>query len=313
MRFSDKFDYEKESKKFSLLKEMAVFLFDIDSIISYTIHEEAWKAAAIEWKIIPDDYNFTPFYVKYILGEPGEAGAFNILSLLHDKNKSSYYETNKITNINEMKKLAEVFRNPIKQKYLNKFIFEGSFKINLDILKIIFLAKKTGIVIGAISSSENSEEILKKINAKKVYEELGFNFNSIKSTDSLFDIFDITALGIKKYWNSILIDKLQHYCLAKGMIINHYLKIVNNSIPSIIVFEDNIKAISSISNSGFYCIGISRKSNLGLRLITKKQLLDAGSKLVYNDTEIKKMPYHQFRQDLIKMLFGGKNGIGFNG
>ena len=37
------------------------FMFDVDGVIAETPHEEAWKDASIEEKIITEEFNFTPF------------------------------------------------------------------------------------------------------------------------------------------------------------------------------------------------------------------------------------------------------------
>ena len=67
-------------------------MFDVDRVIAETPHEQAWKAAAIEWGIIDETFDFTSFYAEKIAGEPGEVGAYHILNELKTTIGKSYFE-----------------------------------------------------------------------------------------------------------------------------------------------------------------------------------------------------------------------------
>ena len=64
------------------LAKQIIFLFDVDRVIAETPHEQAWKAAAIEWGIIDETFDFTSFYAEKIAGEPGEVSTYQILNEL---------------------------------------------------------------------------------------------------------------------------------------------------------------------------------------------------------------------------------------
>jgi len=284
------------------LENMIIFLFDVDGVIAETPHEEAWKAAAVKWGIIPASYDFTQFYAAHVAGEPGVAGALNILAQLHEENKQTYYEKENVTNPSEKEKVAEKFRDPVKQRYLDEFIANEQFRVFEDTAKIIFRAKSEGIPIGAVSSSENAEAILKKINAVNLASKLGLSYKPASDDPSFYSVFETTTLGVKSYWHNAKIQKLHHYALARGMLLEASRRKGFNSIPYAIVFEDAPKGIAAISPYDFCCIGISRKSTSGVQLASKQDLFAAGAKLAYTEAELKNIGYAQLRPAIIGII-----------
>ncbi len=272
------------------LAEQIVLLFDVDGVIAETPHEQSWKAAAVEWGIIDDRFDFTAFYAEKIAGEPGEVGAYHILSELKATTGKSYFEKHGITDKAEKVEEAKEFRDPIKRNYIDQFIKGGQFKAFYDIGRIILEAKNAGISIGAVSSSEMAQTILKSISALEIAQTVGVPYTCTNADDSLYAVFDSTALGTKTQWHNIAIDKHHHYCYARGMLIEarkRTQRCGEGNIPYVIVFEDAPKGINAISPIDFYCIGISRTSSSGVQLATKHKLIDAGAIIAYDGDELK--------------------------
>ena len=261
-----------------------VLLFDVDGVIAETPHEEAWKSAAIEWGIIPQDFNFTKFYASHVAGEPGITGAINILEQL-ESDGNPYLIKNSV-NPEKKKELAKRFRET-KQKFVEEYIKEGKFKVFEDIYEIIISAKRNNIKLGVVSSSESAESILKKIEIDE---------NNIPA-GNLLEVFDINALGAIGYWKGHPIQKSHHYAMAYGKILEKismegnegYSK--NSNIGNVVVFEDAPKGIKAVKELGFYAIGISRKSASGLELATKKELYESGADFAIDEKELSSIGY----------------------
>jgi beta-phosphoglucomutase-like phosphatase (HAD superfamily) len=284
----------------------AVMLFDVDGVIAETPHEEAWKNAALECKIVPPGFDFSEFYVKCVAGEPGERGAYAILNLIKGKDGKTHFERSNLATEQEKHNEARKFRDNIKVKYTENEIAKGEgigFKAYDDILNVIFNAKEKGLVVGAVSSSEFAERVLKAIDAKKASERLGKN-TAHKQGTKLYDIFDTHTLGTKTHWHNEKVEKLEHYCLARGTALQKWkdLQKKNGIVPEVIVFEDAPKGIAAISNKDFYCIGVSRVSKNGKRLATKEQLLDAGAILAYDENELSNLNYEELKQSIITSM-----------
>ena len=241
------------------LKKIA-FIFDVDGVIIDTPHENAWRDSALEWGLISNDFDFKIFYQKHVAGIPGLKGAEIILE------KTSYYEKQKIKTQQEKQIKAKDFRK-IKQQFLDDYIFRGQFEIFQDILSIIKNAKKDKIPIAAVSSSENAEKMLKKIN--------------------LFSYFNSTTLGAIKYK---ALNKEQLYSFSFGKLCGT-LNI--DFLPYPIVFEDADKGINAVKNLGYFCIGIARRG-----LSTPDSLLEKGADLAYDNGMLLKKGYSGIINDL---------------
>ncbi len=281
------------------LEDRVIFLFDVDGVIAETPHEEAWKAAAVEWGIIPEDFSFTLFYAKHVAGEPGITGARNILGLLREGAKPTYYEREGITDTHKRDESAEQFRNPAKQKYLDGYIADGNFRVFDDISKIILGAKNAGIPVAAVSSSENSEAILKSINAIELAKRVKVPYTPARKDASLYDVFNTTVLGAITHWHGAKVEKINHYAMAYGKLLG---KIDRKEIPYAVVFEDAPKGVAAVSQLGFYCIGISRNSTSGVTLASKEDLFRTGAKLAYAENELKHIGYKQLRPAIIGII-----------
>jgi len=241
---------------------MIGLMFDVDGVIAETPHEEAWKDAAVEWKIIPTGYDFTRFYAEHVAGEPGATGAYNILSMLRYNGKS-FFEREVITARQEQIATAETFRNPVKQKHVDAYVAAGKFREFEDVTTMIRKAKEAAIPVMAVSSSETAAKILGKL--------------------GLLSIFDVTALGAKTYWKRG-IEKINHYAMAYGKLLE---RTGCECIDKIVVFEDAPKGIEAVARLGFCPVGITRTSTSGVCLATKDQLYAAGAKAAYDEEELK--------------------------
>jgi len=244
------------------IKQIA-FLFDVDGVIVDTPHENSWKDASLEWKLINGNFDFKSFYQKNVAGIPGLKGAEIILE------KTGYYQKQNLNTKQEKEEKAKEFRN-IKQGFLDEYISKGEFEIFRDIVSVINNAKKDRIPIAAVSSSENAEKILKKVN--------------------LFDSFDSTTLGAIKYGVS---NKEQLYSFAFGKLCETLNK---NNLLFPIVFEDADKGIVAAKNLNYSCIGIARNG-----LTTPVFLLKTGADLAYDDISLSKKGYLGIMQDLVRL------------
>lgn len=242
------------------------FLFDVDGIIVSTPHEKAWRDSALEWNLISMSFDFTSFYQKHVAGIPGLKGAEEILD------KTGYYKNQKIENQEEKERIAAGFRKT-KQKFLGKYIEAGEFKVFEDVVSIIKDAKKDKIPIAAVSSSENAEKMLKKIN--------------------FLDFFDSITLGAIKHRVS---NKESLYTLAFGKLCG---KLDIDILPYPIIFEDADKGVRAAKNIGYFCIGIARTG-----LTTTNSLLEKGADLAYDDSTLSKKGYQGIMQDLSRKIFG---------
>ncbi len=245
-------------------KRQMIFLFDVDGVIIESPHEKSWGGAALNWGLISEDFNFTDFYQKYVAGLPGLQGAEIILT------RTDYYEKAKIKTQKEKQVKAKEFREA-KQKILDEYISKGEFKVFEDVLEIIKQAKKQGIPIAAVSSSENAEKMLKKINLLKV--------------------FDSTTLGAIKYR---VANKENLYSFAFGKLCGR-IKIDSSALP--IIFEDADKCIIAAKNANYLCVGIARKG-----LTTTKALIEKGADLAYDESTLKEIGYEGLIKDLIKII-----------
>jgi beta-phosphoglucomutase len=234
-----------------------ILLFDVDGVIANTPHEKAWKLSAIEYGIISENYDFTTFYAKEVAGEPGIIGAYNILDKLGSK---SYFEKN---NVDENMKynIANIFRSKIKSKYLENIIDNGNFELYYDIIDLIKDAKEKDYFIVAVSSSEYAKKVL-----------------DIKKIKNFFNQF---SLDISSHWNRS-IEKINHYAMSYGKALGK----LGVDYSQVIVFEDAPKGIESVKKLGFDTIGISRLSDSGKLLSSKKDLYDVGADIVYSDNNI---------------------------
>jgi len=241
------------------------FLFDVDGVIAETPHEESWHTASLEWKLIKKEFDFTSFYQKNVAGIPGLKGAENILNL------TRYYDIHNIKYPSERKQKAIDFRK-LKQKFLNKCIDSGDFRLFKDVISIINGAKKDKIPIAAISASENAEKILKKA--------------------EIYNWFDSTTLGAISHKVS---KKEDLYLLGFDKLCKK-LNLKDPKLP--IVFEDADKAISAVKNIDYFCIGIARQG-----LATIDSLIKNGADIAYDEKILKEKGYKGIRQDLKSTIF----------
>lgn len=241
-----------------------VFLFDIDGVVAETPHEEAWRNATIEYGLIDKEFNFNEFYQKFVAGIPGIKGAETILE------EKGYFRLKGVFDSYEKEKEAVKFRE-LKQKILEKLLEEGKFKIFSDIINIIIEAKNNNIPVAAVSSSENSEKILKKY--------------------GIYCIFDCHALGAIKHRTK---NKEELYLIAFGKLLE---KFNLNEIPYPIVFEDADKAIEALKRTGYKCIGIAREG-----LTNPSSLLLKGADFAYNEMELKQKGFYGIMEDLNRLF-----------
>lgn len=238
-------------------------LFDVDGVIISTPHENSWRNSALKWELIPKNFDFKTFYQKYVAGIPGLKGAETILE------KTNYYKTHSITSQKEKEKMAKELRE-LKQQFLDEYIDKGEFNLFEDIIQIVKGSKKDGIPVAAVSASENAERILKEA--------------------ELYDLFDSVTLGAISH----RINKKEHlYAFAFGKLCGN---LRFDSPPYPIVFEDADKAIKSVRNLGYGCIGIARTN-----LTTPSSLIKKGADIAYDEVTLKEKGYLGVKQDLEKL------------
>jgi len=242
-----------------LNKSRFVFLFDVDGVILNSPHEEAWRKTALAWKLFSEDFNFTEFYQRYVAGLPGLKGAEIILE------RTSYFKNKKIKNEQEKELKAKEFREA-KQKLLDECISNKQFKVFQDILFLIKQSKGK-IPIAAVSSSENSEKMLRRM--------------------GMLDFFDSTTLGAIKYRAK---KKDNLYAFAFGKLCGK-IRIPSSTIP--VVFEDADKGIKAAKDAGYLCIGIAREG-----LATPDSLISAGADLAYNSESLSEKGYLGIMKDI---------------
>ncbi|MFH1711537.1 MAG: HAD family hydrolase [Nanoarchaeota archaeon] len=240
-------------------KNRLAFLFDVDGVILDSPHEETWRSAALEWNLFSEDFDFKEFYQNYIAGLPGLKGAEIILE------KTSYFKNKKIKDKQEKEIKAKEFRIH-KQKFLDEYISKGKFKVFEDIVSLIRQAKGK-VPIVAVSSSENSEKMLRKI--------------------GLLEFFDSTTLGAIKYR---VVNKENLYAFAFGKLCGK-MKIQSSTIP--VVFEDADKGVKAAKDVGYICIGIAREG-----LATPQSLIKIGADLAYDNKTLLKKGYSGIIQDI---------------
>jgi beta-phosphoglucomutase-like phosphatase (HAD superfamily) len=284
-------------------EKQLLFLFDIDGLIAETPHEEAWKQAAVEWEIISPDFNFTPFYAEKVAGEPGETGARNILEQLTDGENPPFFERENIVERERRVELARRFRNPVKQKYLDQRIDRGEFKVFDDIGRMLLLAKLDRIPVGAVSSSENAESILKHISLSSLCERTGVSYPLAGGNADLFSLFDASALGAITHWHGVSIEKMSHYAMAYGKLLQaSNIKIGVECTPYAVVFEDAPKGIEAVTKLGFLSVGVSRTSSSGVELASSESLSRVGADLTYTEEQLDAMEYDQLKKDILALV-----------
>jgi len=280
-----------------------IFLFDVDGVIAETPHEKAWKAAAVEWEIISEEFNFTPFYTEKVAGEPGDRGAYNILEYLKGGDGRAYFERNKIRDGLEKKEKAREFRNPVKQRFLDQCIENHEFQEFQDVLSIILHARLDRIPMAVVSASENARNILRKIKVSPLCEDLGIPYPVTDPVAGIDTVFDTTVLGAKSYWPGIDVEKISHYAMAYGALLGaRDIKVGIEAAPHVFVFEDAPKGIAAVSQLGFHSVGISRISTSGLLLASKERLREAGAGLAYDEKDLNRMSYEDLKGDIEKYL-----------
>ncbi|MBN2367661.1 hypothetical protein JXC34_01485 [Candidatus Woesearchaeota archaeon] len=260
------------------------FLFDVDGLIAETPHEEAWKAAAVSWGIIQDDFDFTPFYAAHVAGEPGITGAMNILELLHGDGELPYFQRKRIEYVADKDAVAANFRDPVKKEFIDDFVAGGQFRIFEDTASVIFGLKKLGYSLGVVSGSEYAGKILSNIEPYPLARSLGHDPEElgIKEGSQFIDLFDAEALGAISYWPGKTVEKINHYAMAYGKLLGA-IGSDSENIPRIVVFEDAPKGIAAVKKLGFYAVGISRISTSGVCLATEDDLYAAGADIAYNE------------------------------
>ena len=139
-------------------------LSDVDGTIVETPHEECWRKACEECGV-PKGVFTKEFYQKHVAGISGIQGAKNILREL-----GRYIG----------KMTPEKFHQ-LKQRYVERAIERGEFKVYEDALDFVLYFKRMGMGAGAVSSSKNAEKILKKVDVEG---------------KCLYDIFDSHTLGV---------------------------------------------------------------------------------------------------------------------
>ena len=242
-----------------------VFLFDIDGVVAETPHEESWRETAIEYGLVEKDFNFKEFYQKSVAGIPGIKGAEAILE------ERGYFRQKNIFDVLEKEKEAIKFRE-LKQKILEKHLEQGNFKVFSDIINVIIEAKNNKIPVVAVSSSENSEKILKR--------------------SGIYYLFDAHVLGAIKHRVK---NKEELYVLAFGKLLEKYNY---DEIPYAVVFEDADKVIESIKKTGYKCIGIARAG-----LATPESLVLKGADIAYNEAELRQKGFYGIMEDLKRLNY----------
>lgn len=262
-----------------------VFLFGIDGVLAETPHEAAWRDAAVEWGVIPEEYDrFGRFYAEHVAGEPGETGAYRILSLLTGVDNLSYFERHGITDPAERMQVAATFRDPVKQGFLDTYIHDGEFHVSEDVGRLLLEARDAGIAVGAVSASESSETILRKIDAVSLAGRCGAPYAPPGADRSLAGALDVKCLGAKTLWHGVSIEKAHHYCCARGMLLEAYRRSgrAEGGTPAVVAFEDAAGGIESLAPLDFLCVGISLPGSSAM----PTDLLDAGAAVAYNQHEL---------------------------
>lgn len=284
-------------------EKQLLFLFDIDGLIAETPHEEAWKQAAVEWGIISPDFNFTPFYAEKVAGEPGETGARNILEQLRQADGPTYFQREGISDDRARRETAGRFRDPVKQKYLDRWIAQGKFKVFDDIGRMLLLAKLDRVPVAAVSSSENAANILGHISLGALCERTGVDYPLCGNRATLCSLFDTTALGAISHWHGTNIDKVNHYAMAYGKLLQaSNVKIGVECTPYVVVFEDAPKGIAAVRRLGFLTVGVSRTSVSGIELASPESLARAGADLTYTEKQLESMGYEQLKEDILGLI-----------
>jgi beta-phosphoglucomutase-like phosphatase (HAD superfamily) len=273
------------------------FMFDVDGVLAETPHEEAWKAAALEWGIITPDYDFTAFYARHVAGEPGIIGAHAILSQIPVDCGVSYFEANNLHDRAKKEHDARQFRDYCKQKHLEAMISAGKFRVFDDTAGLALRLRNDRYPLCAVSSSENARSILHKIGIEDIMRRTGIPLQSAGKTTDLYSIFDACVLGTQTHWHNQPAEKLNHYCYARGVLLGS-LGIHKTDIPHVVVFEDAVKGIAAISPYDFICVGISRLSASGARLATKEELLRAGAALAYDEADLREKDYSTILEEI---------------
>ncbi len=236
------------------------FLLDVDGVIVDTPHERAWRDSSLQWNLISEDFDFKSFYQKYVAGIAGLKGAENILE------QTLYYENFGIISQEEKEKFARELRAS-KQQYLDRYIHNGEFHLFEDVLQIINGLKTEEIPMAVVSASENAERILKK--------------------SGIYDLFDSATLGAISH----RAEKKEHlYSFAFGRLCG---KLGFDLPPTPVVLEDADKAIESVKNLGYVCIGIARAN-----LTTPSSLIGIGADLAYDGATLIEKGHLGILQDL---------------
>jgi beta-phosphoglucomutase-like phosphatase (HAD superfamily) len=284
-------------------EKQLLFLFDVDGLIAETPHEEAWKQAAVEWGIIAPEFNFTPFYAEKVAGEPGETGAMNILERLRQGDGPTYFQREGISDERARLQAAVRFRDPVKQKYLDRRIAGGEFKVFDDIGRMLLLAKLDRIPVAAVSSSENAAGILAHISLNALCERTGVDYPLCSEEANLHTLFDTTALGVITHWHGVRVDKINHYAMAYGKLLEaSHANIGVECTPHAVVFEDAPKGIAAVSRLGFLTVGVTRKSSSGVELASRESLMRAGAELTYTEEQLGGMDYERLKEDILRLI-----------
>jgi len=239
-----------------------VLLVDVDGVIADTPQEESWQRTMIDygWKI-PED--FKGFYQHNLAGAPREEG----IKKLYRK-----YAPGKQEDSAAIKEFSDA-----KQKYFEKLIEEGKFKIYEDVKKIVLEAKEKETTMAVCSSSENSKNLLNHIHLPE-------------KNCSMYDLFEIVVAGAKSHGAS---KKSILYNMTYGLLLNK--KTFDN--PFIVVLEDADVGVKAAKEAGFYCVGIARDG-----LTTPNALMNHGADIAYNQNQLNSLNFNGLSGDLEKLL-----------
>ena len=283
------------------IERHAVFMFYVDGTIADSPHEEAWKQAALMKGVFGKDFDFSPYYARLVAGQPGETGAYNMLAQIPEP-EQSFFARGFVLDEEQRIKIAKEFRKSCKDPIVKQLIGEGKSHAYDDICRIVLESKGMGIPTCAVSSSENAEAVLHGIDVKSLCERTGRNYNAISPPSmSLYNMFDARVLGSIKCWHGEKVDKLLHYCMARGAIFDARLrKGYDDSImPKFVVFEDAAPIMSQLSANDFTCIGISRYSTAsGKPLTSPEEFMKNGAKVAYDENQLKTLTINQILYDI---------------
>jgi beta-phosphoglucomutase-like phosphatase (HAD superfamily) len=269
-----------------------LFLFDVDGVIGETPHEEAWKAAAVKWRIIPEDYDFTDFYARKVAGEPGRTGAANILGKLKPDGGPSHFEKSGLSDEDGQLRATLEFRQ-VKQEFLDEAIAASKFRVFDDVGRLVVEARHRQIPLCAVSASENAGKILEQIDLEGFCDRVGVEYPLDRRAATFLDVFHTTALGAISYWPGAIhenrnVEKISHYAMAYGVALESArLTRTFEGLPYAVVFEDAPKGIEAVTRLGFVSVGISRRSTSGADLASKESLTEKGANLAYNEEELR--------------------------